>query len=130
MPRRYLDWLRQAKRKLESARWNLQGQFFEDACFSSQQTAELAAKALLESRGRIELGHSVLHLLTVAGGVPQDLLNAGKVLDRYYIPTRYPNGFAQGAPMDYYDAPTAQEAIDHAQRIIDYVDQALSGVQP
>jgi HEPN domain-containing protein len=69
MPRRHLDWLRQAKRKLDSARWNLQGQFFEDACFSSQQAAELAAKAF-------------------------------------------------------------QEAINHAQRIIDYVDRALSGVQP
>lgn len=129
MPRRHLDWLRQAKRKLESARWNLKGKFFEDACFSSQQAAELAAKALLENRGRIELGHSVLHLLTVAGGVPQDLLDAGKALDRYYIPTRYPNGFAEGAPMDYYDAPTAHGAIDYAQRIIDYVDQAISRVQ-
>lgn len=129
MPRRHLDWLRQAKRKLESARWNLQGKFFEDACFASQQAAELAAKALLENRGRIELGHSILHLLTVAGDVPQDLLDAGKVLDRYYIPTRYPNGFAEGAPMDYYDAPTAQGAIDYAQRIINYVDQELSRVQ-
>ncbi|MBI3303885.1 MAG: HEPN domain-containing protein [Deltaproteobacteria bacterium] len=129
MPRRHLDWLRQPKRKLQSARWNLQGKFFEDACFSSQQAAELAAKALLENRGRIELGHSVLYLLTVAGGVLQDLLDAGKVLDRYYIPTRYPNGFAEGAPMDYYDAPAAQGAIDYAQRIIDYVDQDLSRVQ-
>lgn len=129
MPRRHLDWLRQAKRKLESGRWDLQGQFFEDACFSSQQAAELASKALLEYRGHIELGHSVSHLLTVAGGVAQDLIDAGRVLDRYYIPTRYPNGFAQGAPMDYYDAPTAQEAINHAQRIIDYVGQALGRIQ-
>ena len=129
MPRRHFDWLRQAKRKLESACWNLQGNFFEDACFASQQAAEPAAKALLESRGRIELGHSILHLLTVAGGVPQDLIDASKALDRYYILTRYPNGFAEGAPMDYYDAPTARGAIDYAQRIIDYVDQELSKVR-
>ena len=66
MPRRHLDWRRQAKRKLDSARWSLQGQFFEDGCFSGPQAAELAAKALLEHHGRIELGHSVSHLLTVA----------------------------------------------------------------
>jgi HEPN domain-containing protein len=33
--RRHRDWLRQAKRKLESAQWAIQGQFYEDACFAA-----------------------------------------------------------------------------------------------
>lgn len=58
--RRWKDWLRQAKRKLDSARWDLQGEFFGDACFSAQQAAELGAKALLELKGIVKRGHSVL----------------------------------------------------------------------
>jgi len=123
--RRHADWFRQAKRKLDSARWDIQGEFHEDACFSAQQAAELAAKALLESQGRIELGHSVYQLLQAAGGVPPDVLDAARVLDRYYIPTRYPNGFPAGAPMDFYDQPTAEEAVSLAERILDFVGAQL-----
>lgn len=126
--RRHRDWLRQAKRKLESAQWAIQGQFYEDACFTAQQAAELAAKALLESQGRIELGHSVLQLLKAAGVRHRRVLAAARLLDRYYIPTRYPNGFAQGAPMDYYDKPTAQEAVRRAHDIVDFVEAQIAGV--
>jgi HEPN domain-containing protein len=123
--RRQADWFRQARRKLESARWDIQGEFYEDACFSAQQAAELAAKALLQSQGRIELGHSVYQLLRTVDGVPQDVLDAARVLDRYYIPTRYPNGFPAGAPMDYYDQSTAEEAVSLADRILEYVGAQL-----
>jgi HEPN domain-containing protein len=119
--RRYADWFRQARRKLDSARWDIEGGFHEDACFSAQQAAELAAKALLESQGRIELGHSVYQLLQAAGDLPTDVLDAARVLDRYYIPTRCPNGFPAGAPMDYYDQPTAEEAVELAQKILEFV---------
>jgi HEPN domain-containing protein len=126
--RRHRDWLRQAKRKLESAQWAIQGQFYEDACFAAQQAAELAAKALLESQGRVELGHSVLQLLKAAGVRQRKILAAARLLDRYYIPTRYPNGFAQGAPMDYYDKPTDQEAVRRAQDIVAFVETQIAGI--
>jgi HEPN domain-containing protein len=124
MPR-YADWYRQAKRKLAATRWAIQGEFYEDACFSAQQTAELAVKALLQRQGRVELGHSVSQLLRAADGVPPALLDMARVLDRYYIPTRYPNGFADGAPMDYYDRPTSEEALKHAEAIVDFVGGRL-----
>jgi len=123
--RRQADWFRQARRKLDSARWDIQGEFYEDACFSAQQAAELAVKALLESQGRIELGHSVYQLLQTAGDVSSEILAAARVLDRYYIPTRYPNGFPAGAPMDYYDQPTAEEAIELAETILEFVGGQL-----
>ena len=127
--RRHADWFRQAKRKLDSARWDIQGGFYEDACFSAQQSAELAAKALLESQGRIGLGHSVYQLLQTAGGVPQDVLAAARLLDRYYIPTRYPNGFPAGAPMDFYDQPTAEEAVRRAETILGFVGTQLEALR-
>jgi HEPN domain-containing protein len=126
--RRQADWFRQAQRKLDSARWDIKGEFYEDACFSAQQASELAAKALLESRGRIELGHSVYQLLQKAGDVPSEILDAARVLDRYYIPTRYPNGFPAGAPMDYYDQATAEEAVRLAETVLEFVGTHLKGL--
>jgi HEPN domain-containing protein len=34
--------------------------------------------------------------------VPEDIIEAGKSLDKLYIPTRYPNGLEQEAPTDFY----------------------------
>jgi HEPN domain-containing protein len=123
--RRHADWFRQAGRKLESARWDIQGRFYEDACFSAQQAAELAAKALLESQGRIELGHSVYQLLQAVGDVPADVLGAARILDHCYIPARYPSGFPAGAPMDFYDQAMAEEAVKRAQAILGFVGSQL-----
>lgn len=117
--------MRQAKRKLDSAKWDLKGKFYEDACFSSQQAAELAAKALLEKKGMAEIGHSIFFLLSKVQDIPKDLLGKAKVLDRYYIPTRYPNGFDRGAPMDYFEEKTAKEAIKFAQNIIEYIAKEI-----
>lgn len=123
--RRHADWFRQAQRRLESARWAIKGAFYEDACFGAQQASELAVKALLERQGRIELGHSVFQLLQSVGNVPPGILTAARVLDRYYIPTRYPDGFPSGAPMDFYDEPTAEEAVKHAEEILGFVGPLL-----
>lgn len=113
--------MRQARRNLESGRWELQGEYFETACFLAQQAAEMAAKAWLESQGRRETGHSVLVLLEKGGAIPPEMRHAAGVLDGYYIAPRYVNGFAEGAPMDYYDAETARAALDHAERILRFV---------
>jgi HEPN domain-containing protein len=125
MTQRHDDWYRQAERKLDSARWDIEGQFYEDACFSAQQAAELAIKALHQKRGRVELGHSVYQLLQKAEDAPPELVNAARVLDRYYIPTRYPNGFPEGAPMDFYDRPTAEEAVSYAAAILGFVRERI-----
>jgi len=122
--RRYRDWLRQARRKLESAKWDLKGGFYEDACFSAQQAAELAVKALLEKRGLSRKGHSIYFMLSEIN-VDSELLRMARMLDQYYIPTRYPNGFDVGAPMDYYDRTQAEEAIGYAERIIRFVEEQI-----
>jgi len=111
---------------LASARWDVEGGFYEDACFSAQQAAELAVKAWLEGQGRLEIGHAISYLVASAGQPPPDILQAARTLDRYYIPTRYPNGFDRGAPMDYYDAQTAEEAVRLAKIILDYVAEQLA----
>jgi HEPN domain-containing protein len=38
---------------------------------------------------------------------------------------RYPNGFPAGAPMDFYDQPTAEEAVRRAETILGFVGSQL-----
>lgn len=51
---------------------------------------------------------------------PEYLLHAARILDRYYMETRYPNGFPSGKPADYFDLQTAAEAVDAAEKILEY----------
>ena len=83
---------------MEQARYNLRHAIgslgLEDyawACFASQQAAEAALKGLHLARGQVAWGHSIQDLLAGLPGeieVPEELLEAAKVLDKYYIPTR------------------------------------------
>ena len=50
--------------------------------------------------------------------VPAELVEHAQLLDVHYIPTRYPNGFAEGKPADYYNRAKAEEAVDAATQII------------
>jgi len=72
-----------------------------------------------------EIGHSIFFLLSKIQDIPQDLLEKAKVLDLYYIATRYPNGFDRGAPMDYFEEKTAMEAIKFAQNIIEFIAEEI-----
>lgn len=51
MAERSRDWMDQARRDLESARWQAQGGYYEWACFVAHQAAEKAIKAVYQRRG-------------------------------------------------------------------------------
>lgn len=53
------------------------------------------------------------------------MLNKAKVLDKHYIPSRYPNGFDSGAPLDYYTEEEAKQAIEYAQTILKFCEGLL-----
>ena len=129
MPERSADWLAQAERDLEVALLNLQGGFYEWVCFIAQQGAEKAVKALIQHENGEGWGHSVsqlLELLPAAYSPPAELVEKAKVLDRYYIQPRYPNGFERGAPKDYYTHHDAVEAIAYAREILGFCKGKIS----
>jgi HEPN domain-containing protein len=43
------------------------------------------------------------------------------VLERHYKGTRYPDQYPSGTPRDHYDAQIAEEAIDQARLVLDFV---------
>lgn len=128
MPRRVNDWLRQADKDLKHAKNAMEDGDYEWSCFASQQAAEKALKALYQSLGGESFGHSILKMLKE---LPKDvkpdkrLFKKAADLDKFYIPTRYPNGFDWGAPMDYFERDDAKEAIKDAGEIIRYAKSKI-----
>ncbi len=99
------------------------GGHHEWCAFASQQAAEKAVKALYQRLHKEAWGHVLTELLKALpdeAKPDEDLLDRAKVLDRHYIPTRYPNGFERGAPTDFYSRKDAEEAIAHAEAIIEF----------
>ncbi|MHA1699973.1 MAG: HEPN domain-containing protein [Promethearchaeota archaeon] len=117
------NWLRQAEKDLQHAEHCIQHEDFEWACFSAQQAAEKATKALFYSVNIEAWGHSVSKLLSnLPNNVKptQALIDFAKELDKHYIPSRYPNAHPSGAPMDYYTKIEAERAVNHAKKIIEF----------
>jgi HEPN domain-containing protein len=84
-------------------------------------------KALHLSRGQEAWGHLVARLLVeLPVQVPDDLIEKGKVLDNFYVPTRYANGHPEGAPFEHYGPLQSTEAIAYAREIIGFVRAHLA----
>ncbi|MEW6772268.1 MAG: HEPN domain-containing protein [Bacillota bacterium] len=124
MPSRAYDWLNQALRDLEQAEDSRAAGRHEWACFAAQQAAEKAVKALHLHLGQEAWGHVVAKLLRElpeATAVPKKLIEKGRVLDNFYIPSRYPNSHPEGAPFEHYGSLQSGEAVRYAREIIEFV---------
>lgn len=121
---RYLDWWEQALRDREKAEFDLRHAYFEWACFTAQQSAEKAIKALCMYSGIDPWGHSLLSILKALKRtgfeIPSQIENSARRLDFYYIPTRYPNGLPAGKPAEYYTQDEAMEALSACDSILEW----------
>ncbi|MCS7231642.1 MAG: HEPN domain-containing protein [Elusimicrobiota bacterium] len=120
MVQRSKDWLRQAERDLLHAKNAHKDKDYEWSCFAAQQASEKALKAVYEKNNKSVKGHSIVGLLEGLKKFkfPKEFYTYAKILSRYYIETRYPNGFPEGAPADYFDEKLSKEAIDAAEKIL------------
>ncbi|MBS7610492.1 HEPN domain-containing protein [Candidatus Bathyarchaeota archaeon] len=120
----YERWIKSSKRTLDSAKGDCERGEYNWTCFKSHQSAKLAVKALLHGLGLHAYGHRVSGLLArVELGAPGEIFQGAKTLDKYYVPTRYPNAWAEGSPEDYYTCQDAKEAIEYAEAIIKWVEE-------
>lgn len=121
MADRSWDWMEQAERDLEIARSTARDGFHEWACFAAQQAAEKALKAAHLSHLHEYHLHSIQDLLKRLNvPVAAELLEKATVLDNYYIPTRYANGHAEGAPFRHYTGLQSKDAIAYANEIVEF----------
>ncbi|MGQ9754256.1 MAG: HEPN domain-containing protein, partial [Thermaceae bacterium] len=99
----------------------------EWACFAAQQAAEKAVKALHLHLGQEAWGPSVARLLLeLPQEVPPLLVEKAKVLDGFYIPTRYPDAYPEGAPWEHYGPLQSQEALTYAGEILAFIRDAMA----
>ncbi|HEV8675413.1 MAG TPA: HEPN domain-containing protein [Methylomirabilota bacterium] len=129
MANRSRDWLQQALRDLEQARASRRDGRHEWACFAAHQAAEKAVKGLHLHLGQEAWGHVVARLLRELPAslpVPEGLVEQGRVLDTFFIPSRYPNSHPEGAPFEHYGPLQSDEAISHAGAITEFVRSQMA----
>jgi HEPN domain-containing protein len=126
MSNRSRDWFRQAERDLEQARSSRLDGRHEWACFAAQQAAEMAVKALHLAAGQEAWGHVVARLIADLPFAAGDLREKGKVLDNFYVATRYANGHPEGAPFEHYGPIQSEQAIQYAGEIVEFVRARLA----
>ncbi len=129
MPERSADWFKQAEKDLENSVWEKKGGFYDWACFVAQQASEKAIKAVYQRLGGVAWGHSVVKLLEGLQekiDIEKEIFEAARLLDRFYIPARYPNGWDSGAPYEYFTERDAEEAISAAKKILGFCKDLLA----
>ncbi|MEI6387933.1 MAG: HEPN domain-containing protein [Spirochaetota bacterium] len=114
MTNRAKDWLKQAE---EEMRWVEDGQKSERwamVCFLSQQVAEKSLTCIAVARGASQIKSHSLRELATALGINGEIEKMSRVLDQYYITTRYPDSFYSGAPYEYFTEEQARQAHEYA----------------
>ncbi|MEW5766384.1 MAG: HEPN domain-containing protein [bacterium] len=126
-----LRWLRQARLDLETAQILLENKRFAAACFFTHQSAEKALKAVWYYLDEEPWGHSVEKMIEglTSTEFKKRLLPLREdaiFLDRFYIPTRYPNGLPWPLiPEEAYFESDAQQSIDKSQEIVREVERLI-----
>ena len=124
-------WFDQAAADLRAAEDTAAAGHYHVVCFLAQQVAEKALKGFLYSQGETPvIGHAVHRLCEAcAEYVPEfDALRERiRILDGYYIPTRYPNGLADGIPADVYNGVAAEQAMELAREALEFCRTHTAG---
>ncbi|MCD6231392.1 HEPN domain-containing protein [Candidatus Aerophobetes bacterium] len=125
------DWINEAEGDLEHAISDLRQRFYNWACFSAQQSAEKAIKAVFQKMHMEAWGHSIADLLEELSKkhkVPEELIDKALELDKAYIPTRYPNAHPSGSPRTRYIKKEAERLINYAGEIFRFCADLLSKI--
>lgn len=115
------DWMREAQAELAAARSLYEARHWAWCCFTCQQAAEKALKAVCESLRVPQTGHNLNLLVQVVAehrAVPESVRSGCARLNRYYVPTRYPNAFDRGVPAEQFFEEDARQALQDAEEVL------------
>ena len=84
-------------------------------------------KTLHLALGQEACGHVVARLRGDLPSPPADLVDKGKVLDNFYIGTRYANGHPERPAFEHDGRLQSEEAIRYAGDIVAFVRDRLTG---
>lgn len=125
-------WFRTAQDDLDTALILKEKGKFAHSCFHSQQAAEKAIKAVWYFADADPWGHSIKKMIDDLKQVDLSIYQCvsklsryGVVLDRFYIPTRYPNGLPDITPDQAFDETDARDCLEYAGSILLAVEDCI-----
>lgn len=124
--KKYSLWLNQAKNDLQWAKHSLEGGYYSQVCFISQQVGEKSLKALAYFKGAdMVKGHSIA-IIARELNINGDIEKSARRLDLYYMASRYPDALPDPiAPVDYFTKTEAEEAIVYAELILNKISSII-----
>jgi len=121
------NWMAFARQDLRMAELALEEGIYNQVCFHAQQCVEKALKGWLEQQGQAPpRTHRMADLLALLpAGLLGELSDAMGLLDRFYIPTRYPDALPGTLPEGLPGERDAREALDMARQALERIRRAL-----
>ncbi len=115
-------WLQFAAEDLQMAELAMREAIYNQTCFHSQQCTEKAIKALLVHQGNATpRTHLLGDLLTLLNPNPFAADLGVQLLDRFYLPTHYPDTLPGSLPEGLPNHEDALEALAVARQVLNTV---------
>lgn len=122
-------WFSFAQDDLSMARIAFKEKIYNQVCFHSQQGGEKMLKGFLKDKKQnVPKTHRLKELLELCSNIDAEfriLKDKCVSLDRYYIPTRYPDALPGALPEGMPVKEDAQEALSILEEIRDFVQNRL-----
>ena len=120
-------WLVFAGQDLRMAELATTEELYNQVCFHCQQCAEKAIKGLLAHQGRTPpRTHLLGDLLTLLDPNPFTTSLDTQLLDRFYIPTRYPDALPGDLPEGLPNRDDATEALAVARQTLEIISRFVT----
>lgn len=123
-------WIYFAEQDLNFAKSGLKDRFYSHVCFLSQQAVEKTCKAFLiynnlnypKTHKIVEIINSNKKLLNLL----KEYIDEIKLLDAFYIPTRYPDGIPGSLSEGFPDKKDAESSLSIAEKIFDIIKKEVA----
>lgn len=124
-------WLEFALDDLDSGEIMYKAGKYNMVCFFAHQAAEKALKAFLVSRRQNSPRiHNIVDLVNLCSAYDvafSKLLPKVRMLNQFYIPTRYPTALPGSAASGMPDNKMAEKAISFAEEIVSFCQNTILG---
>lgn len=125
-------WFTTAEDDLDTAKILKKNAKYAHSCFHAQQAGGKALKSIWYFIDADPWGHSIKMLIDGLKDENKEFYRAmktferiGSVLDRFYIPTRYPNGLPDITPDIAFFREDAETCVTQAEKILNRVKSIL-----
>jgi HEPN domain-containing protein len=120
MSKPHEEWFARAEDDYKFAKVGLREKFYSQVCFLSQQVIEKILKGCLVSQNKMyPKTHKLVDLFRLCNlKWLKPFENKLKLIDEFYIPTRYPDGIPGGLPNRLVNESDAKEALSVADEIL------------